>query len=171
MDTKITEAFINEFNEWKTSFQKKGIEKLKEVFVSFWESNPGVNVVVWTQYTPYFMDGDPCEFSVNEPTFSNATEGDDGEEDDIDHLNDGEYDGENEDVWAIDVFQLDPSRSIKYSKLSKVSGADTESMIGLSNFITSEAMEDILKNVLGSDHKIIATREGFKIQDYSHFHD
>jgi hypothetical protein len=164
MDTKITDAFIVEFNEWKATFQKKGIEILKAAFVSFWESNPGVNVVVWTQYTPYHMDGDPCEFSVNDPTFSNATEGDDGEEDDIDHINDGEYDGENEGVWVFCSDYVHPNNGV-------YDGADPVSMVALSNFITSEVMRDILMNVLGRDHKIIATREGFKSQDYSAFHD
>ena len=27
------------------------------------EKYPGVKNVRWTQYTPYFADGDPCEFS------------------------------------------------------------------------------------------------------------
>ena len=29
------------------------------------EKYPGVKNVRWTQYTPYFNDGDPCEFSTN----------------------------------------------------------------------------------------------------------
>jgi hypothetical protein len=114
--------------------------------------------------TPYHMDGDPCEFSVNDPTFSNATEGDDGEEDDIDHINDGEYDGENEGVWVFCSDYVHPNNGV-------YDGADPVSMVALSNFITSEVMRDILMNVLGRDHKIIATREGFKSQDYSAFHD
>jgi hypothetical protein len=28
-----------------------------------------VEAVKWRQYTPYFNDGDPCEFGVHEPTF------------------------------------------------------------------------------------------------------
>lgn len=159
MNTKITDDFIAEFNEWKAFFQKKGIEKLKEVFVSFWESNPGVKVIVWTQYAPYYNDGDPCTFSVNSPTFSNATE-----EDDIDNLHYGEYNGHYEYVWAFDP--LDP-----YSKPPTFPGVDAESMISLSKFITSEAMKSILENVLGSNHRIIVTRKGIKCEDYSSSHD
>ena len=29
------------------------------------EAHPEIEAFRWTQYTPYFMDGDPCEFGVN----------------------------------------------------------------------------------------------------------
>lgn len=37
----------------------------------------------WTQYTPYFNDGDPCEFGINEPEFrfERPAETDDDEDD------------------------------------------------------------------------------------------
>jgi hypothetical protein len=28
----------------------------------------GIDGIVWTQYTPHFNDGEPCEFNVNSPT-------------------------------------------------------------------------------------------------------
>lgn len=33
-------------------------------------AHPEVTGIAWTQYTPYFNDGDPCVFSVGEPYFS-----------------------------------------------------------------------------------------------------
>jgi hypothetical protein len=44
----------------KLAFQ----EHLKE----FFEKNPEVESLRWTQYTPYFNDGDECHFRVNEMT-------------------------------------------------------------------------------------------------------
>jgi hypothetical protein len=35
----------------------------------FFEECPKVQAVIWSQYTPYFNDGDECVFSVNEPNF------------------------------------------------------------------------------------------------------
>ena len=35
----------------------------------FFEECPKVQAVVWSQYTPYFNDGDECVFSVNDPCF------------------------------------------------------------------------------------------------------
>ena len=36
---------------------------IKELFATLWET--GVLGASWQQYTPYFMDGDPCEFRVS----------------------------------------------------------------------------------------------------------
>jgi len=38
---------------------------LKEAFTEFFEANPDVRLIAWSQYTPYFNDGDVCQFSVN----------------------------------------------------------------------------------------------------------
>lgn len=39
---------------------------LKDIFNEFFEKNPQFKALHWTQYVPYFMDGDPCEFGVND---------------------------------------------------------------------------------------------------------
>ena len=38
-----------------------------EGFAPFFAANPDVEGVLWEQYTPYFNDGDTCEFGVREP--------------------------------------------------------------------------------------------------------
>ncbi len=55
---------------------KKEIERLEAEIAKLKEYDPGkffetleemgVERFSWTQYTPYFNDGDPCEFIVNE---------------------------------------------------------------------------------------------------------
>lgn len=45
---------------------------------------PGVTAVSWTQYTPYFNDGDPCEFSVNWPGIQFGLDPDDDEDEEYD---------------------------------------------------------------------------------------
>jgi hypothetical protein len=40
-----------------------------EIIKLFFDECPKVQAVVWSQYTPYFNDGDECIFSVNEPCF------------------------------------------------------------------------------------------------------
>lgn len=46
------------------------------------EKYPGVKNVRWTQYTPYFNDGDPCEFSTNAGYADLNWDGGEDEEDD-----------------------------------------------------------------------------------------
>ncbi len=40
-----------------------------EIIKLFFDECPKVQAVIWSQYTPYFNDGDECVFSVNEPNF------------------------------------------------------------------------------------------------------
>lgn len=159
MNTQLIDTFIQEYADFKAQFAKKGQERLKEIINEFWAANPAVNVITWTQYTPYFMDGDPCEFSVNEPTFSNATE-----EDDISALGWGEYDGETEGVWAATDWNVE-------RELKDVEGLNAESIKQFGRFIQSEAMADVLKTILGEDVKVVVTREGITATDYSSSHD
>ena len=45
-----------------------GKEAIAEAFAPFFAANPNIDGIYWTQYTPYFNDGDPCEFSVHDPS-------------------------------------------------------------------------------------------------------
>lgn len=158
MDKQLIEGFIQEYHEFMNAFQQKAQERFKEVFKQFWEENPGINCVVWTQYAPYFNDGDPCEFSVHYPTFSNATD-----VDDINDINWGEYDGNSEGIWAYEDYSI--------KKLKDKTGVNEESVKLLASFIESTSMEKVLETMFGSDNRIVATRQGFEVQDYSSRHD
>lgn len=71
LDEKLTaskEAFKEAQEAYKKAYElSRGITKedIKNVFSSFITETQGVESVSWVQYTPYFMDGDPCLFSVS----------------------------------------------------------------------------------------------------------
>lgn len=72
-------AQVNEFRE-KMEIEKKKIVKLgqDELFKHFlpiFEQNPKLESLSWTQYTPYFNDGDECTFSVNSDYFEMVYDG------------------------------------------------------------------------------------------------
>jgi hypothetical protein len=53
-------------------FRLEYAEKLKLDFQKVTDSmftDTGIQAIAWTQYTPYFNDGDECVFDVNAPTF------------------------------------------------------------------------------------------------------
>ena len=67
---------VNELLENAISFKKeldntmqaafeKGKALLSEALKAIFEEYPQIESISWTQYTPYFNDGDSCEFSVN----------------------------------------------------------------------------------------------------------
>lgn len=45
-----------------------GKDAIAEAFAPFFAANRDVDGVCWSQYTPYFNDGDSCEFGVHEPS-------------------------------------------------------------------------------------------------------
>jgi hypothetical protein len=153
--SKIT----NKYNETIQELNKEMLSALKEGFKEFWELNPKIKAVVWQQYTPYFMDGDPCEFSVNEVSFTNAED-----EEDLKQISWGEYYGNNPDVICFNKSEFSMGRK------SKVAGAcdNSDSVIHLSNFITSSAAEEMLKSTFGDHKLVIATREGFTTYEFEH---
>lgn len=56
-------------SEKEKELQEAGNKAFKEYVKIFFAACPEVQAIVWSQYTPYFNDGEACEFSVNEPTF------------------------------------------------------------------------------------------------------
>jgi hypothetical protein len=45
----------------------EGEAALSEAFKELFDKHPKLKAVRWKQYTPYFNDGEPCEFSVHDP--------------------------------------------------------------------------------------------------------
>lgn len=47
--------------------------EFKKIFTLFFETFPQVKGITWTQYTPYFNDGEECIFRVGETYFLSVT--------------------------------------------------------------------------------------------------
>lgn len=73
MDTAALLKNFDELNAQINEAQKEMSNKSKglieAVAKQFLDKCPEVTGIHWTQYTPYFNDGDTCEFSVNEYCF------------------------------------------------------------------------------------------------------
>lgn len=123
--------------------QEKGKDALQEMFSEFFKKNPTVEAVHWSQYTPYFNDGDACNFSVN--GFAARIKGLDPEEDHFSWSCDYEYNG-----W------LTPS----YNKRDDIGNALCK--------LETEMDDDVLLAVFGDHVEVTATPEGFEVDEYSH---
>lgn len=152
------DKLIEERNELNKRFQAHAQELFKETTKEFFSKNPGITAVVWTQYTPYFNDGDTCEFSVNDPYFTNAK--------DLDNLSRwGEYEGEDENEWSESAW------GFKYQNEkngTKFEGIDSVSVNKFSEMIQSRDMEDVMEAMFGDHVRVVATREGFDVDDHDH---
>lgn len=81
-------ALVAKQEELKEMLRKEGDAFFTEGLKAFWDAYPQVQTIHWTQYTPYFNDGEPCEFGVGDVYFTTTPakdlEGSYGEEDDGD---------------------------------------------------------------------------------------
>jgi len=66
--SKMAEDYAN----LRKQFQKDAQERLKGAFKEVFDEYPDVDLkIVWTQYTPAFNDGEPCEFTLGEVEVTN----------------------------------------------------------------------------------------------------
>lgn len=146
---------FDELHEMRRQYEEKleneGEAAVKELFKEFFEANPRVESVKWTQYTPYFNDGDTCTFGVNEMYLGlNAGPGEDDE--DAEEQDDDDY----EDDDGMSAWSLSRSENPEMKALG-------EALKGL-----HVIPDDVMESVFGDHVRIIATRNGFDVEEYSH---
>lgn len=61
---KMKETVVK-LNAIRDKMHKDGKVAILEGFKEFFNNHPEAKEIVWTQYTPYFNDGDVCTFSMN----------------------------------------------------------------------------------------------------------
>lgn len=118
-------------------------------FKAIFDEYPQLTSVRWTQYTPYFNDGDECVFSANTDYFKMNVVIDE----------DGDDDGEGSEEWEDFDYQSD-SYTGEHSNMNEPY-KKTKSF--LSNF--SEAN---LKAAFGDHCEVVITKDGVDIEGYDH---
>jgi hypothetical protein len=110
----------------------------KKLFVDY----PTVQAIGWTQYTPHFNDGDPCVFSMGE-FYVSSKEGMD---------------------WSQVSRLYDAEESHGFSGSCGATGANKAA----AKWIERVALDDIFETAFGDGVMVIATRDGFHINEYDH---
>lgn len=162
------DALIEEQRALKAKFQAEAQAMFKETMKEFFDKNPGITALKWTQYTPYFNDGDACVFRVNDVYYTNASA------DELENVTAwGEYEGEDESVWVTYniAYVLNSGRKYYEDEVAKIlaaGGVDEGSCELIDKMIQSSEMEEIMKEMFGDHVVITATRDGFDVNNYEH---
>ncbi|MEV0470735.1 hypothetical protein [Streptomyces prunicolor] len=171
MSDTITRNFLGlpvsgELRGGSSRVEQKPVEELAPLLQALLD-DPTIIEFGWTQYTPYFNDGEVCEFSANELWVRTTAETDteDREYDDYDltlwdHPSLGrekyEYVGEGWNRQCIPVAYegQDEKRYYRVKALNEV--------------ITSGAYETALLDAFG-DHALVTVRkDGIEVESYEH---
>lgn len=152
-----------EARERLTEISKNGLSKIcKDIF----DESPRLTSFSWSQYTPYFNDGEECTFSCNYDYFdiNGYDEYGDDESDEEKGPNiaknvDYKYKGE----WR------DPNRKKIYSPKGDAPEAskDCETIQQVYDLLNSFSDDDY-KAMFGDHVKVIVTRAGVHTEEYDH---
>ena len=155
---------------YKALIQSIGTSSLKELCEDAM-AKTGATAIRWRQYTPYFNDGDPCEFGVGETTFrfddTAEDEGDYGDGFDSHYRFFGEWDRallaklrEENAPWN------DPRRDDAIIFTNKGNEVKYKAMTQFDRDIRE--LEEVLLECF-DDHKMITYEDGaFTVEDYDH---
>mgnify|MGYP001577973515 CR=1 FL=1 len=147
MDIK---TYMEKKTELEAFVEKNGKNILSSFFSEFFADNPDIHAVKWRQYTPYFMDGDACVFSVNDPCFLSRP---------LTDLN--------KDLWSWDENPEDEN-GVEVDHGWNEEGSDPQRKFA----DELSGLEDLCLNVFGDHAEIFATRSeasvNFEVTDCEH---
>lgn len=165
---------IDEYKKAKENFQNQMKNCFKEIFKEFFENYPEIQAVGWNQYTPYFNDGDTCEFSVHGIEFAdqNVNLEDINSAYDLEESEFG-YVTKPSDYWFEKAYNQgdtyakeivdEYNKACQNPRYKEVCEGITE----LSTILTS-IPDDIYQNTFGDHVFVLATKNGIEVNEYDH---
>ncbi|NTF18062.1 hypothetical protein G6L37_06565 [Agrobacterium rubi] len=140
---------------------------IKDVFADFFVKQPKVYGIGWTQYTPYWSDGEECKFSVNDIKLflsEDSYNDDDYQEGDQDlHRDRAFYAGRNGDQDEVDEIDAKIA-SFGGDEVYNAAVLDFANIVSVLRSIRKEHME-----MLYGDHvSVLYTAEGVTVAEYDH---
>jgi hypothetical protein len=129
------------YREQVEQMQKNLANEMKGAFKTFFNDNPDVAALAWTQFTPYFNDGDECIFNVHDIYPVTAEE--------LEEIKAG-------DLNIYDLWEREEEKE------------DWRKKADAFIHVLSTIDNSIFKATFGDHCKVIATREGFDVEEYEH---
>lgn len=141
---------MNELENLKQKYQQAKEEYFnyqKEHFPRMFDKlfEKGVEGIRWTQYTPYFNDGESCEFSVNENIMLDFGEG------------------------FVDEYELYYEWVSGQGRVFKNKEEEIKSsLIEKASELVSEVEEDVMYDLFGDHVQVTVTPSGVEVDEYDH---
>lgn len=158
-----------EISRGSTRVEQKPIEEIAPLFKAVLD-DPTIFLFGWTQFTPYFNDGDVCEFSVN-GLWVKTVEDQQAEESGEDDFEDWELEIEECQHPSLGRIPYRWDEGIrKYVDLPYM-GPDEERyrrVVALSTAIQSAAYENAFLEKFGDHAAVTVCKDRIVIESYSH---
>jgi len=182
------EEFKTKKEELKRAMEKDGQKLITELFQKAFDEIPSLQSIEWTQYTPYFNDGDACVFGVNELYFGFnkqdaeskvATMADlvEDDNDDEDYESDDPFDAENKftssnfNQYGLETMEKYYPKHFEFFQNLKLNKKQIELIEEISN--TSNSLEDLFEIAFGDHVSVTAVKNKkekieFIVKEYNH---
>lgn len=132
----------------------------RPIFDEFFEKCPIIESIYWTQYTPYWNDGDECVFGVNDIYFTNyvieITESSHHPEDTYEDYENGDF--------VRGEHRLHYGRVGVLEKL--LTDEQKQLIMNISQLLDHN--NDVMELVFGNDAEIVVTKTDHTIYEYDH---
>lgn len=161
---------VAELERKKKEMAKEVQENLKEGFKDFFDLVPEAKSIVWTQYTPYFNDGDECIFRVNDYEVHET------ENPDYQYGDGGIKLEKPSNIYYVDQAKNPNGWGASAVKewnetLERLGGKErleqiTEAKKLLDNIFNLP--DDFFKDTFNNHVTVVATRNGFDVDDFDH---
>lgn len=134
---------VEKIEQARAEATKQAKETLGPALQQFLKDNPEVKSVAWSQYTPYFNDGEPCVFRIQGIYFMKI-----------------ELEDFNFDVLEGDEQIRTWRKEDGVSESTYNACVELEKMLG--------GAEEVLEAVFGDHVYVIVTNKGVDVQEYEH---
>lgn len=145
---------INEkLKEMKKEYMDAAQSEFKEGANELFDKHPRLKSFAWTQYTPYFNDGDTCYFGVNDLEFNGYDyDGEGGE-------------GENlEELSKTKIWDHNSSAQIKNPNYDKTAS----DIIKEVNEFFKSFDDDVYEEMFGDHMKVTVSKNKIETDEYEH---
>lgn len=179
IDLSALEEQMNSVNKEIEALKKTHIETSKKVFhgavEAFFKMYPEVEALQWSQYTPYFNDGDSCEFSVNDLNVLTSEEVEGLENGEIDRHelyennpfekpSDYVYRNAKDEYYANQIKTWDD----RVAKIGEDRIKELDEGVKKFKKIFGSISDDTMLSLFGDHVQITVTRKGIDVDEYDH---
>lgn len=149
------------------AMQKEAAEQIKPLLQQFITAYPQVAGVRWTQYTPYFNDGDPCTFRMGGIEFAfaaPAADADPEDEDDQGYDELGAHWVVRDGQWGyVRTWDNDSFNSMGLS-VEEMSEETYKACVELERHLNN--LKDELEVLFGDHCRVTVTKSGVEVSEY-----
>jgi len=156
---EYVQSLLTNYAAIKKDMEQKINNNLVDVFKEFFEKHPEVKFVTWTQFTPYFNDGEPCVFSMYGPEFCL---------DDRINIQDFIDSDQDFDVYLDNLTDELSVEGQEFEYYYPSSYKLENDLDAFGQFLGS--MEGIFYNVFGDNQRVVITPEKIEIMEYNEHH-